>query len=175
LIERKKVDVLIKAFGQIARSYQDVHLVIVGGGNERQSLEELAKSLNIPRIIFVGSKTTDVYEYFAMCNVFVLPGLGGLAINDAMVCRKPVICGCADGSEKDLIEDGVTGYIIPDAMFGEDILAAKILSIIGDEKVNAEMGERAHLRYMERATFEGMVNNFERAIAAIVDCQRGSP
>jgi glycosyltransferase involved in cell wall biosynthesis len=99
-----------------------------------------------------------------MCNVFVLPGLGGLAINDAMICRRAVICSSADGSEKDLIEDGVTGYIIPESLFSEAILVDKILSVISDEKVNVEMGEKAYLRYMKMATFEKMVNNFEEAI-----------
>jgi glycosyltransferase involved in cell wall biosynthesis len=164
LIKRKRVDVLIKAFGRIANSHQHMYLVIVGDGNEKQSLNKLTKEFDIPRVKFVGSKTTDVYDYFAMCNVVVLPGLGGLAINDAMICRKPVVCSSADGSEKDLIEDGVTGYIIPDGVFSEEILADKIVSIIGNEQVNAEMGEKAHLRYMKMATFEEMVNNFEKAI-----------
>lgn len=164
LIKRKRVDFLIKAFEKIAKRHPAVYLIIVGDGNERQSLETLIRELDIPRVIFVGNKTDDVYEYFSMCNVFVLPGLGGLAINDAMMCRKPVICSTADGSEKDLIEDGVTGYIIPESLFSEDVLVDKILSVIGDEKVNVKMGERAYLRYMKIATFEEMVKNFEQAI-----------
>lgn len=164
LIKRKRVDVLIKAFGQVARLYEHSYLVIVGDGNEKEPLNKLTEDLDIPRVKFVGSKTADVYDYFSMCNVVVLPGLGGLAINDAMICRKPVICSNADGSEKDLIEDGVTGYIIPECAFNEKILAERIVSVIADDKVNAEMGDKAHLRYMKIATFEQMVNNFEKAI-----------
>jgi glycosyltransferase involved in cell wall biosynthesis len=164
LIKRKRVDVLIKAFGQIAKRYQHIYLVIVGDGSEKQPLDNLIKELDIPRVMCVGGKTTDVYDYFAMCNVCVLPGLGGLAINDAMICRKPVVCSSADGSEKDLIENGVTGYIIADSVFSEEILADRILSVIGDEKRNAEMGDKAYVRYMKMATFDEMVNNFERAI-----------
>lgn len=164
LIKRKKVDFLIKSFKKMAKKDPKVCLIIVGDGNERQSLEKLARELDIPRVIFVGNKTDDVYKYFSMCNVFVLPGLGGLAINDAMICRKPVICSCADGSEKDLIEDGVTGYIIPESLFTEDILVDRILSVISDEKINIEMGEKSYLRYLKMATFEKMVKNFEEAI-----------
>jgi glycosyltransferase involved in cell wall biosynthesis len=169
LIKRKRVDVLIKAFSQIARQDQHTYLVIVGDGSERQCLENVTKDLNLPRVIFVGSKTTDVYEYLAMCDVVVLPGLGGLAINDAMVCGKPVICSCADGSEKDLIEDGVTGYIIPEGLFTEKVLADRILGIISDARVNAEMGGKARVRYLKTARFDDMVRNFEKAITAIAD------
>jgi glycosyltransferase involved in cell wall biosynthesis len=164
LIKRKKVDFLIKSFEKIAERHANVYLIIVGDGTERQSLEKLTRELDIPRVIFVGNKTDDVYEYFSMCNVFVLPGLGGLAINDAMICRKAVICSSADGSEKDLVEDGVTGYIIPESIFNENILVDRILSVISDEKVNIDMGEKSHLRYLKIAKFEGMIENFEKAI-----------
>ena len=38
-----------------------------------------------------------------MSNIFVLPGTGGLAINEAMAYGLPVICSEADGTEKDLV------------------------------------------------------------------------
>jgi glycosyltransferase involved in cell wall biosynthesis len=164
LIKRKRVDFLIKSFAKIAKRHPNIYLIIVGDGDEKKSLEKLSRKLTIPRVIFVGHKADDVYDYFSMCNVFVLPGLGGLAINDAMICKKPVICCCADGSEKDLIEDGVSGHIIPENLFTEDILAERIMSVISDERINIEMGEKAYLRYLKIATFEKMVENFEEAI-----------
>ena len=43
-------------------------------------------------------------------TVYVLAGMGGLSINDAMCFSLFVICLVCDGTEKDLVADGVNGY-----------------------------------------------------------------
>ena len=62
------------------------------------------------KVIYWGRKVEDVDVYFAACDYFVLPGLGGLALNQAMFWCKPCIVSEADGTEDDLIKDNITGY-----------------------------------------------------------------
>jgi glycosyltransferase involved in cell wall biosynthesis len=47
-----------------------------------------------------------------MSDLFVLPGLGGLAINQAMMHGLPVVCGPADGTERDLLAGGKVGRLL---------------------------------------------------------------
>ena len=39
-------------------------------------------------------------QYFLSSQIFVQPGMGGLAINEAMCFGKPIICSICDGTER---------------------------------------------------------------------------
>lgn len=114
ITEGKRLDVLLHAFKKLEQAaiHYRVKLTIVGKGESKASLETLAQSLSIRSIEFTGEVQTGVSRYFFESDIFVLPGLGGLAIPDAMVHGLPVIADSADGSEKDFI-DGKNGFIIP--------------------------------------------------------------
>ncbi len=103
----KKVDMLISAFQQFSLITKfKTKLFIVGDGDKRQELEALAKADSEANIHFIGQVIDDVSKYFIMADVFVLPGLGGLAISEAMAYGLPVIASIGDGCEVDLLADG---------------------------------------------------------------------
>lgn len=165
LIPEKRVEILIRSFAILSSIHPDWHLVIVGDGQQRRQLEALSQKLRLPRVTFTGRIIEDVYGYFCMCDIFVLPALGGLAINDAMMCRKPVICGQADGTEKDLIIDGKTGKLFntssPNAI--ED-LGRLIEQLLMDPQRCRQMGQNAFEHYMRTASFSMMIDSFARAL-----------
>ncbi|WP_423840098.1 glycosyltransferase family 4 protein [Vibrio mytili] len=91
----------------------DLKLWFVGDGPEREKLEQLTKDLHLSkRVNFFGKVFDGVGTYFELSDFVVVPGLGGLVINHAMIYGKPVVSRLADGTELDLIEDGVTGYLV---------------------------------------------------------------
>ena len=47
----------------------------------------------------------------AACHLGILPGRGGLAIQELLWYGLPVISGVADGTERDLIRDGKNGFL----------------------------------------------------------------
>ena len=51
--------------------------------------------------------------------MYVLPGTGGLGLNEAMAHGLPMIAGYADGSADDLVVDGETGYRLRSDSAGE--------------------------------------------------------
>lgn len=114
LTQLKKIDLLIKSFSNLEQEAKNVKLIIVGGGPERQALEDLAKKLQIKSIEFTGKVFDGVSRYFLNADVFVLPGLGGLAVSEAMFYGLPVIASIGDGCEKDLISHQVDGIIDED-------------------------------------------------------------
>ena len=71
-------------------------------------------------------------------TVYVLAGMGGLSINDAMCFSLPVICSVCDGTEKDLVADGVNGYFFKEGDAND--LADKISLILSDTDVAKRMG-----------------------------------
>ena len=76
---------------------------------------ELEMSFSGRNHIFLGYKKHEqLLPYYAVSSFSVLPGLGGLSINQSMAFGVPAICKSADGAEKDLIIPGRTGYIYED-------------------------------------------------------------
>ncbi len=82
-------------------------LIIVGDG---PYLAELKTAFSLQKnIIFAGRIVDKVGLFFSAADLFILPGTGGLAINEAMAHTLPVITGYADGSADDLVVHGHNG------------------------------------------------------------------
>ncbi len=108
---QKNLKMLIEAFAVLEQKRQNCFLTIVGGGSEMKKLTSLSESLNIKNIEFTGSVFDGVAKYFMKGDVFVLPGLGGLAVSEAMAFGVPVIASVGDGCEKDLVVNDLNGII----------------------------------------------------------------
>jgi len=93
---RKRIDLLLKAFGEIASRYDDVYLVIGGTGPEREKLESLARKLGIKeKTKFVGFiPETELYDYYSTCcDVFAFPSwtTSGITPYEALAVGKKVV------------------------------------------------------------------------------------
>ena len=158
---RKKIENLLLAYKEVLeRSLQPVSLVIVGDGPHLPALKQWRED-NLPsvNVHFAGKIIEEVGAYFAMCDVFVLPSEGGLALNQAMAYGKPVIATSADGTEIDLIQQGKNGYIVEE----DDIesLAGAVLDILGNSIRQTEMGMSSIQLMKEEYTLDNMVKKFQ--------------
>ena len=129
--KEKKIDVLLRAFAVLEKKYPDIYLNIVGDGSYLNDLKAIARELEIRNINFRGSVIDGVEKYFIGSDVFVLPGLGGLAVSEAMVYGLPVIASIGDGCEADLI-DKTNGFLDPD--LAEDSLGEYLETLYLDRK-----------------------------------------
>lgn len=141
LVKWKRVDLLLDAYRKIAGRYPDSELTIIGNGPEKESLIQQAAALNLTdRVVFAGAiyDLLMLGQYMNESTVYVLAGMGGLSINDAMSFSLPVICSVCDGTEKDLVTDGVNGYFFKSG--DADDLAAKIDLILSNPGTAKKMG-----------------------------------
>ena len=162
----KRIDVLLQAYGHLRRMSEQLALVIVGDGPLRAELERLVVAESLEDVHFVGRHIeSDAHPYFAMADLFVLPGTGGLALNQAMAFGKPVICSVADGTERDLVQDGVTGIIVPAATVPG--LRAAMEAILFDDAIAAEMGKKSIRLIREKINLPNFVADFAAAAAAV--------
>lgn len=100
----KNIEILVEAFDDVYALHKDVRLTIVGDGAHADRLIEFANyKKSRKNIVFTGKVTKGIECYFAHSDIFVLPGLGGLAVSDALCHGVPVICGIGDGCEADLV------------------------------------------------------------------------
>ena len=164
LLPKKRVDTLIRAYSTVRRECPDAALVIVGDGVSRRALEELAHYLGVKDVFFVG-RIEESNPYFAMADLFVLPGLGGLALNQAMAFGKPVICSEADGTERDLVIQGANGHIVKPG--DEEELAAALADLLATGQRLEEMGTESLRIVRERVNFGKMVGEYSKAIQSV--------
>lgn len=118
LTEEKKPKDLIDAYNYLVKNKllnKSTYLWFVGAGPESESLKNYVSTLGLQDdIVFWGKVFDGVGSYFQASDMVVVPGLGGLVINHAMIFGKPVVSRVADGTELDLVENEITGYLLED-------------------------------------------------------------
>ena len=99
---RKRLDDLLHACALLPEELQP-RLLIVGDGPEGENLKQLAAQV-YPRAEFPGARHgRELAPFFIAADLFVLPGTGGLAVQEAMSYGLPVIVGQGDGTNDDLV------------------------------------------------------------------------
>lgn len=162
----KGMDTLITALPRLLTRWPDLHLVFAGTGNDRAWLEDLAEKNGIHRHVHFlsGLSTSELAACYSACEIFALPSRGegfGLVYLEAMAKGKPVIGG-AHGGAPEVIEDGVTGYLVP---HGDPIqLATSLGALLADPAHAKEMGARGR----QRAEHEFRFNVFAKSLKKIL-------
>lgn len=152
----KGVDTLIRAMSclTVKEMHRPVHLAIIGGEPdvspqemtaEMARLQKLCDELAVGKtVVFLGRRDQDTLPYYySAAEVVVMPShyeSFGMVALEAMACGTPVIASEVGGLAF-LVQDGETGYTVPD---GEpDKLCDRISLLLGDSDLRARMGECA--------------------------------
>jgi glycosyltransferase involved in cell wall biosynthesis len=127
----------------------------VGGGEPGllAALRDQAAK-EFPSTEFLGPKHgAELAAWFAKADVLVLPGLGGLAVQEAMASGVPVIVADGDGTQEDLV-DGATGWNVkPDDV---DALVTAIADALSDRDRLRRMGSAAFVRVRDQINVDTM-------------------
>ena len=158
---RKRIDYLLRACAQMG---SNPRLMIVGDGPEREALQSLAKDV-YPAAEFAGEKHgAEVKPYFAEADLFVLPGTGGLAVQEAMSYGLPVIVAKGDGTQDDLVREGNGWQIDPDD-YGA--LVSTMKNALSDTARLRKMGAESYRIVSEEINIQKMVDAFVKALNSI--------
>ena len=165
----KGLRVLIEAFAQARQTRPDLHLTLVGDGDDRAMLERLAAPLG-DAVHFAGYLSQEaVAAALAEADAFVLPSFAeGLPVvlMEALAAGRPVIATQVAGVSE-LVEDGVTGFIVPPG--DSETLADRIGRLADDPDLRARMGRAG--RETVRAAFDARQE--ARRIGALFAGQAG--
>ena len=147
LQRRKGQDMMIQALPIIRDAIPNVLYAIVGDGEERESLEELAKSLDVQdRVQFLGGvDDATMISAYQQCDLFALPNrtVGrdiegfGMVLLEAQACGRPVLAGNSGGTAETM-KIGKTGVIVPCETSGP--LAEAVAKLLLDPHTLDEMG-----------------------------------
>jgi glycosyltransferase involved in cell wall biosynthesis len=167
IIPEKRVDLLVDAFIELRKKYNNIKLLIIGDGPLRGMLEEKMKNYNDSNIIYLGRIINGVDSFFVASDCLVLPGAGGLALNQAMFWGKTCIVSKADGTEDDLVIENISGYRFEENNLGS-LIAAMERRIIDDQDKVKILSDNAMQIIMTKSNVNNMVKVFSGAIDKLI-------
>ena len=149
LIPRKGFGYLIEAIGLLKDEIPDIRLTIVGGGDEREKLEEKIRVLGLSQSIEIRGQVPDeeLRQLYATCDLFVLANLmlengdcegAPLVFTEAGSFGTPVIGGI-EGGTSTMISDGENGFLVNPKNIQE--LAGKIRHVLLNPELGRALGE----------------------------------
>ena len=162
LQKRKHVDSLLRACAALGDPRP--RLVIVGDGPASDELVALANHV-YPAAEFAGAKHGEALTpYFREADLFVLPGTGGLAVQEAMANGLPVIVAKGDGTQDDLVREE-NGWQIPSGNL--DALVGALRMALSDVPRLRKMGQASYRIVSEEINLETMVEVFLTALDSL--------
>jgi phosphatidyl-myo-inositol dimannoside synthase len=162
----KGMDTLITALPRLLTRWPQLQLALVGEGDDRSWLEELAQKNGISLHVHFLPKLTyiELASCYAACDIFALPSSGegfGLVYLEAMAFSKPVIGG-AHGGAPEVIQDGVTGYLV---QHGDAVqLATSIEALLSDPAQRQKMGRRGRERVESEFRFSVFAKSLKKIL-----------
>ncbi len=169
LVAWKRVDLLLRAFACLRARYPQSELIIIGNGPEAPVLKRLAEDLGVASCTrFLGGiyDPVELGRYFISSTVYVLAGLGGLSINEAMCFGLPVVCSVCDGTEKVLVREGVNGCYFRDG--DENDLVRAISYLFDRPDYRREMGQNSLAIIRDEVNISTVISKYMQALRYVI-------
>jgi glycosyltransferase involved in cell wall biosynthesis len=146
----KGVDLLIEAVPLVKRRFPGVRFVIVGEGEEDETLKQQARERGVSDVILFAGYRRDAWRLMPAFDVVALPSRDeaqSIALLEAMACRRPVVAARV-GGVPEVVADGVTGLLFARENVGA--LAGALIELLSDGEKRESMGEAGRRRVGER-------------------------
>jgi glycosyltransferase involved in cell wall biosynthesis len=162
--DQKRIDLLLQAVARLP----EVQIVLVGDGNRRVDLEQLATSLGIDERLTITGWKADARADIAGFDVFVLPSREEafpLTIVEAMLSSTPVVATDV-GSVREAVIDGETGLLVRPGDVGA--LAAAIGRVLGEPGLGVRLAANARAKAANEFTSAAMAAAYDRLWSGVL-------
>ncbi len=160
----KDVETLLQSLKKV----RSCKAIIVGDGPLRSSIKRSIYSLGLSNRVFLLGERNDVPSILASSDVFVLPsnweGLPYTVI-EAMMAGLPVVATSV-GGVPELVEDGVTGFLVPRS--DPEALAEALQRLIDDPELRERMGKAGRQKAMCEFTLDRMLRETEKVYEKVL-------
>jgi phosphatidylinositol alpha-1,6-mannosyltransferase len=173
LVHRKGQDVLIHALPEILKTIPNAHLLFIGEGPYKQSLEkDVARLVLKERVSFVGRvQYADLPRYMCVGDIFAMPSrsrLAGLEVEglgivylEASACGLAVIGGVSGGAPDALIQ-GETGFAVDGT--STHAVAQGVTALLSDKKIAERLGARGRQWIIEEWEWDSWSKRFNHLL-----------
>ncbi len=174
LSPEKNLIFLLRAFNGAAKAFANVKLLLVGDGPERDNLRDRVGHMGIQdRVIFTGMVPYhSLPGYLALADAFVTASVTEvhpLSVIEAMAVGLPVL-GIQSPGVGDTVEDGKTGFIVPE----EDLAAftalmARLITQADERRALGEKASEAAKKYSIERTTEILLERYASVVMRTSD------
>lgn len=158
----KRIDVFIKAFALMREQLSDIEVraIIIGEGDEKNILKELARSLNVEsRIHFMG-RIKDVRRYLKCSDIAVLSsdkeGLSN-SLLEYMACSLPVVATNVGGNSEVINEE--TGILVEAR--DVDAMANALIQLVKNSELRNTLGKKGSEIIKYKYSWKNSINNID--------------
>jgi glycosyltransferase involved in cell wall biosynthesis len=169
---------LIKAFSIAKTKVENIKLLMVGEGSDRQYLEKLANSLGIKHdIIFTGQVPRDeVPDFIAAADIGVSPVppfpiykySSPIKMFEYMAGYKPVVANEEIPEHKEVLEESGGGILTP---FIPEVFADAIIELLEDPKKATEMGSKGREWVAKNRNYEVLARQVEERYFSLIEAK----
>jgi glycosyltransferase involved in cell wall biosynthesis len=146
LSPRKDFETLVRAFA-LVRAERRCRLILLGEGERRRALGELAESLGVGREVDLPGFVANPYAYMARAAVFVLASRRegfGAVLAEALATGTPVVSTDCPSGPAEILEGGRYGPLVP---VGDPPAMARAIAAVLDDPLPAAVLRQAAAPY----------------------------
>lgn len=167
LAYQKNYPMMFRAFAKVHHDFPDWQLVVYGNGPQKDEIRGVIERLGMEGHIILAGKSDHVVEEMNKSSLFVMSsdyeGMSN-ALLEAICVGLPVISTDVSGA-RDLITEGVNGYIVP--VGNERALTLALSSMLSSPEKMDEMGRQSKA-LAPRFREEQIVGQWEELIKKVV-------
>lgn len=173
LVPHKGQRHLIEAAALVRQRVPDVHVVILGEGELRGSLERQIKHHQLEKHVLLVGFRPDALSYMKAFDIFVMSSITeglGTSVLDAMACRRPIVATRAGGIPE-VVTPEVAALVPPK---DDRALAHEMLSLLEDAPRRTRMGEAGRAHVEQHFSAERMVRETIAVYERLVGTRRAT-
>lgn len=161
---------LIRSFANALQKNPDLHLVMVGDGDQKNEAIDLIEKLSVKNNITLLPFRQDVPDVLSAADIFVLPSLWeGLPIGllEAMAMKKAIIASKVDGTSE-VIENNKNGLLIDTNDLVNELTHALLL-LSSNKELRDRLGNEAMKTINDRYNAANMTRSIEAVYTKLIN------
>ena len=158
---------VLRAFQVVCQQRDDADLLLVGDGELRADMEQLACDLDIRKRVHFWGVRDDVATILQAIDVFTLSSISeaaSLTLLEAMACGRPVSVTHVGGNPE-IVTDGVTGRLTPRQ--DPQALGQALLDLLNDAALRERLGSAARQTVLKNFQLDQAIHRYEQLYAEL--------
>lgn len=173
LTPQKGIHTFLQAARLIIQKQPNVRFWVVGSGPLRGDLEAVARSLGIDAAVQFLGHQRDIPAIVAASDILAVPSVREglpMVVLEALALARPVVAS-AVGGISEIIEDGVSGWLIPPEQ--PAVLAERILHLVNHPEEGQSAGARGRVRVLSRFAAHEAARELASSYTGLLGSARG--
>lgn len=158
-----------EAVPHVLERVPEARFLVVGLGGDAPEVAGRLRELGVEDRVVLAGFRDDVEDCYRLMDVSVLTSLSeGLSITvlESMSFGLPVVATCVGGNPE-LMEDGVTGYLVPPR--NPEAWARRVVELLESPSLRERMSSAARARVEERFALEAVTSRYREVYEELLE------